>query len=252
MEKNFKTRFIIRLCLVAGLLCLLGVAVLSIAYGFTIGNLIALIFSAFFMGLFFFYLKLSNFWRKLTRMTLLIASLFVIGMFVFISVHGSRNTVRFNEDCVLVLGCGIRGETVLPTLQLRLDKCLEYLQHNPSAFVVVSGGQGRKEAISEAQAMKRYLVSKGVNAAQIVEENRSRNTKQNFHYSKALIERHFLSKSYTVACITSNYHAYRAKKLSEAAGLPIVQYSSKSRWYLYPSAYFRELLSICKMWISKN
>ena len=240
-----------RLILITGLLCLTGTAVMSIAYGFTIGNIISLFFGLFFIGFYLLYPKLPIFWRKLTNGVLLVSALVIVGMFIFIGVNGSKNTIKFNEDCVLVLGCGIRGEAVLPTLQLRLDKCVEYLQRNPSALIVVSGGQGRNEAISEAEAMKRYLVSKGVNAAQIIEENRSRNTMQNFQYSKELIDSRFSSESYSVACITSNYHAYRAKRLSEAAGLPVVQYNSGSLWYLYPSAYFREMLSIFKLWIYK-
>jgi len=251
MKNNFKNRLILRLSLIAGLLCLLGATILTIAYGFTVGNAVALAFAGFFIGLYFIYPKLSPFLRKLTNATLLIATLVVFGMFILIGINGSKSTVTFDEDCVLVLGCGIRGETILPTLQLRLDKCLEYIQKNPSALVVVCGGRGRNEAISEAEAMKRYLISKGVNAVQIVEESRSRNTKENFQYSKELIDSRFSSKSYSIACVTSDYHAYRAKKIAEKADLSITQYNSTSRWYLYPSAYFREMLSIFKTWISK-
>jgi uncharacterized SAM-binding protein YcdF (DUF218 family) len=240
--------FILRLCLTVGLLCLLGAVVLSIAYGFTVGNATALFFSAFFIGLYFIYPKLSCRWRKIINASLLVVSLFIAVMFVFITIKGAKDTATFDEDCVLVLGCGIRGETPLPTLELRLDKCTEYLQRNPAALVVVSGGQGRNEAISEATAMKRYLVSKGINAAQIIEENQSHNTKENFEYSKILLDNHF-SNNYSVVCITSNYHAYRAQKTVETKGLEISQYNAGSRWYLYPSAYFREVLSICKMWI---
>ena len=246
-----KSRFILRLCLLVGLLCLFGAITLTIAYGFTIGNAVALVFAVFFITLYVVYPKLPLFWRKLTNGTLLAATLVVLGMFIFIGIKGSKNTAAFNEDCVLVLGCGIRGETILPTLQLRLDKCLEYLQQNPSALVIVSGGQGRNEAISEAEAMKRYLVSKGVDAEQIIEENQSRNTMQNFQYSKKLIDSYFSSKSYSVGCITSNYHAYRANKMAERTGLSIAQYNAVNCWYLYPSAYFREMLSIFKLWISK-
>ncbi len=249
IRKTNKKRLFIKLCLLVGLLCLMGTLILSLAYGFTVGNAISLSIGLFFIGFYFAYPKLSAFWRQLTNVTLLVGTLIIVGMFVFIGVNGLKNTVKFNEDCVLVLGCGIRGKTVLPTLQLRLDKCVEYLQQNPSALVIVSGGQGRNEAVSEAEAMKRYLVSKGVRTEQIIEESRSHNTKQNFQYSKELMDNYFSSKPYSVACITSNYHAYRARKLSETVGLSVAQYSSESRWYLYPSAYFREMLSVFKLWI---
>jgi uncharacterized SAM-binding protein YcdF (DUF218 family) len=173
----------------------------------------------------------------------------MIVLFVFIAIKGSKNTTTFDEDCVLVLGCGIRGETPLPTLCMRLDKCLEYLQHNPNALIIVSGGQGMNEAITEAEAMKRYLVSKGVAPMQILQEDQSSNTAENMQFSKPIIDQHFASKTYKVVCITSNYHAYRAKVLSKKFGIPVSHYNAAIRWHLYPVAYCRETLSICKMWI---
>ena len=53
-------------------------------------------------------------------------------------------------DAVIVLGCGVRGERVSLTLARRLDAALAYLEENPKAYVVVSGGQGAGEDISEA------------------------------------------------------------------------------------------------------
>lgn len=172
----------------------------------------------------------------------------MIGMFTLLGFQGRKNTATFTEDCVLVLGSGIRGEKILPTLQFRLDKCIEYLQHNPKALIIVSGGKGRNETICESEAMKRYLVSKGVDAERIYEDCNSKNTRENMAFSKMILDSLFPFGNYSVACITSDYHAYRAGKLSEKVDLSISHYNAKTAWYLYPAAYCRETLSIIKMW----
>jgi uncharacterized SAM-binding protein YcdF (DUF218 family) len=189
--------------------------------------------------------------QRLSTGLLIGLSILLTNMFLLIYSHGTRNNTTYTEDCVLVLGCGIRGEKVLTTLQYRLDKCLEYLQHNPEALVVVSGGQDKKNAISEAAAMKRYLVSKGVDAAQIVEEDQSKNTRQNMQFSRTLLNSRLIAGNYSVVCITSDYHAYRAGNLAKKAKLKVSHYNAKTAWYLYPVAYCTETLSIFKMWINK-
>jgi len=190
-----------------------------------------------------------TFLNRLLFSLLIAFGIYMISMFFFIGEQGSKNTTSFTEDCALVLGCGIRGKEILPTLQFRLDKCIDYLQHNPKALIIVSGGQGRGEAICESEAMKSYLVSKGVNADQIIEENRSKNTRQNMLYSKVLLDSLFHSGNYSVVCITSDFHAFRANKLSQKANLSVSHYNAKTLWYLYPITYCRETLSIIKMWI---
>ena len=237
------------LCLLTGLIFLLSAISLSIAYSFTAGNLIALLAGVLLIILYKVYPRLSRRKKILLKSLLLLWVTFMTILSVFIARNGSKNTATFDEDCVLALGCGIRGETPLPTLRMRLDKCLEYLQHNPNAWILVSGGQGRNETIAEAEAMERYLVSKGVDPSQILQEDQSSNTAENMQFSKPILDQHFASKTYKVVCITSDYHAYRAQVLSEKYGIPVSHYNAPTPWHLYPSAYLREALSICKMWI---
>jgi uncharacterized SAM-binding protein YcdF (DUF218 family) len=233
--------------LILGCLCILGATVGTIAFGFTVGNIMAFLTGLLFTGLFFLYPKLPELLRKYLKSFLLSVALFIIIMISFITVKGAKNTTTFDEDAILVLGCGIRGETPLPTLQRRLDKCLDYLQYNPMAVILVSGGQGHNETISEAEAMKHYLISKGIDSAQIITESRSLNTKQNMQFSKQLLDDYF-STGYTTVCITSHYHAYRAAVLAEKHDLNTTSYNAGIPWYLHPSAFCREVLSICKMW----
>jgi uncharacterized SAM-binding protein YcdF (DUF218 family) len=194
-------------------------------------------------------MKIKKFqYRRFLMISLIFLGVYLSGMFVLIRSQGMKDSTTFNEDCILVLGFGLKGEKIRPTLQYRLDKCIEYLQHNPNALIIVSGGQGRDETICESKAMKRYLVSRGVNADQILEENQSKNTRQNMRFSKIILDSHFTSGDYSVVCITTDFHAYRAKKLSKKANLSVSHYNAKTELRYYPLAYCRETLSIVKMW----
>lgn len=237
------------LYLIIGVLCLGTALLLSIFFAFTNGNAIALMVGLLFVGVYFTYPRFAYPMKKLLNFILIIIGIYMICSFIFIGWRGAKNTATFKEDCVLVLGCGIRGEKVLPTLQFRLDKCIDYLQHNPKAIIIVSGGKGRGETICESEAMKHYLVSKGINADQIIEENQSKNTRQNMQFSKTILDTLYPSGVNSVACITSDFHAYRANILSKKSNISVSNYNSKTAWYLYPAAYCRETLSIIKMWM---
>ena len=49
---------------------------------------------------------------------------------------------------------------------------------------IPSGGQGKDEIISEAEAMKNYLIENNIKPEDIILENESTNTLQNMKYSK--------------------------------------------------------------------
>ncbi|NDV84413.1 YdcF family protein [Bacteroides sp. 51] len=238
------------LAIVVAILCVVGATALTVAYGFTVGNAITFVIALVLIVLGLWMRKMPRWIQRIISIALKVGIVFFIVMLSIIVIHGSKDTVTFKEDCVLVLGCGIRGETVLPTLEARLDRCLDYLKHNPDALILVSGGQGAKEDIPEAVAMKRYLVAHGVSEQQIRIEDKSRNTVQNFSYSKAVLDGLFTQKEYTVAIITSDYHAYRVGLTADRQGMPIHIYNAGVKWYLRPSAYAREVLSICKFWLT--
>ena len=53
-----------------------------------------------------------------------------------------------------MLGAGLKGDTPSLALERRLEKAAEYMNKNGNAIAIVSGGQGKGETISEAQAME--------------------------------------------------------------------------------------------------
>ena len=236
-------------CLITGILLIAAAILLTLFFGYTVGNGISLFAGVLFLGLYWIYPRLSKFQQRILTIKLVAFVVFMIGLFILIGRNDMKDTTTFTEDCALVLGCGIKDGEALPTLKLRLDKCIEYLQYNPDVLIIVSGGESKTEKITESEVMKRYLVSKGVDADRIIKEDQSKNTRQNMLFSKTLLDTYFPTGDYSIVCITSGYHAYRAGKLAQKANLRVSHYNSRILWYIYPAAYCRETLSIIKVWL---
>ena len=93
---------------------------------------------------------------------LLLAVLLAFGALLGAVLYGAYDHIQGDPQIMVILGCQINpwGPSVL--LQDRLDKALDYLEDHPDMTVVVSGGQGPDEHISEAQCMYDYLTEHGV------------------------------------------------------------------------------------------
>lgn len=150
---------------------------------------------------------------------------------------------------VIVLGAAVYGETPSISLRHRSDRAAEHLNSNPNAVAVVSGGQGEGEDISEAEAMRRYLVGKGVADGRILLEDRSTSTLENLTFSKQVIEANSGDPS-RVAVVSSSYHLYRAKRMAAALGMAAEGLPSSDGYPVYMTGmYIREAVAVWKLWI---
>lgn len=165
-------------------------------------------------------------------------------------VYGKTPTVDYEEDAVIVLGAGIKGEKVGNSLRLRLDAAVEYYESNNKTLIVVSGGQGEREDITEALAMERYLLENGVPERAIIKEERSTSTSENFLFSKELLDGRFEGE-YSVAFISNGFHIYRADKEARRAGFENAAHlGADTPWYLVIPSTFRECMATIKLWLS--
>lgn len=118
----------------------------------------------------------------------------------------------------VVLGAGVNGSTPSLSMCNRLDAALAYLNANPAATVIVSGGQGPGEDITEAKAMADYLTAHGIDSARIMQEDRSRTTRENLENSFAILRARGGDPADGVGIVTSEYHLYRAKRMARSLG----------------------------------
>jgi len=153
---------------------------------------------------------------------------------------------------VILLGAGLHGDRPSLTLSTRLQTALAYLQQHPTAVVIVTGGQGAGETITEAQAMYRWLTARGIDSQRIYREEQATDTRENLRYSKQILEQQDLPRP--VAVVSNSFHLYRARKLAEQEGLQDVQTLSAPvpdvplQW-LSASVYLREYCSILLMFL---
>ena len=64
----------------------------------------------------------------------------------------------YSEEYMIVLGAKLKNDRITSMLKHRLDMAAYYKQQHPETPIVVSGGISPGNTISEAQAMKEYLV----------------------------------------------------------------------------------------------
>jgi uncharacterized SAM-binding protein YcdF (DUF218 family) len=189
--------------------------------------------------------KRQHDYKKIMSIVLIAAVLQFLAIESILVING-RSDTDTETDYLIILGAGLKGETPSPILYRRLDAGVDYLLKCPGAQVVVSGGQGRGEEITEAEAMRRYLVSKGITQDRIIVENRSTSTMENFKYSKKLIEQQSGKTVSEITLITSNFHVFRAKMLAGRNNLKSYAISCKTPAMVTVQMYIREYFALFK------
>lgn len=155
-----------------------------------------------------------------------------------------------DNDYLIIFGAGLRGETMTMTLRQRMEDSYNYLKNNDNwKYIVVSGGKGPGESISEAEAMERYLLSKGIDKSRIIKEDKSTSTYENLLFSKFLIEEHSNKDidDVDVKLATSNFHSLRTYLLAKNSGYKkITSYGCRINPIFIPTYYIREFFAIVK------
>lgn len=177
------------------------------------------------------------------------------GLLLFLTVegvllaHGERDNSALPVDAVIVLGAGVNGETPSLILQSRIDAAAVYLEQHPDVPVVLSGGQGPGEEISEAEAMRRALQTDGGagNGRYLLEE-RSTSTAENLAFSKAVLQEHGVdADTAVIAVVTSDFHCFRAHLIAQREGLTVVDIPAEVPWRLLEANYYiREFFALGK------
>lgn len=163
-------------------------------------------------------------------------------------VYGSIDTTDYKEDALVVLGAGVVGEKVSVVLAHRLDAAIVYAEKNPNALIIVSGAQGAQEDITEALAMKRYLVAHGMDESRIVMEEKATSTYENFVYSKQILD-NLLGEDVRICFTTNGFHIFRAQAAAEKVGLCATHIAAREDIIAAPVNYLRECTAVIKFWV---
>ena len=149
---------------------------------------------------------------------------------------------------IIVLGAQVRGRKITDSLKRRLDCALAYLTEHPDVHVIVSGGQGKDEEVTEAYAMAQYLKNAGIDRERIVQEDVSVNTLENLKFSRKLIE----NADTPVGIVSNNFHVYRGCRYAKHAGFknpfPI---AASCHPLLFPNYFCAGMFCSLELWLKK-
>ena len=169
---------------------------------------------------------------------LLLASVTVIPIFSHMGDTGEDDL-----DYVIVLGAQVRGDVPSLSLRRRLDCALLYASRSPDTRFILSGGQGSGEDISEAECMREYLVSHGLDEGRLILEDASTSTMENLAFSAGLSD----AMEKRTGIITSNFHVCRAIRLAEKMGYRHVSgIAARSVAFMQPHYILREIVAMLK------
>lgn len=239
----------------AGLLALAGVVLITARVlgmrfsGFLLAGLAAVLVLEVFLDR-WAKQERRGWWCQLAfRAVLALALVSLAIMESIVIADGRKEPPETAADAVVVLGAGVNGTEPSLSLRTRLDAALAYLEDNPEIPVVLTGGTGYGEEISEARCMYNYLTAHGVDGGRLILEDRASNTAENFAFSRELLVERGVDPSHDqVAVVTNDFHIARSRLIAArqgygyAFGVP-----AKLPWtHLEVNYYLREAFAMVK------
>ena len=135
----------------------------------------------------------------------------------------------------------------------------------PNTVLVLSGGKGPGEEISEARAMYEYLQYNGIPEDKLLIEDQSSDTVQNIEFSRTVIDRQEYNKAQAarahlmefyrerpdgdtirIGILTSNYHVFRAEAIARRQEIEPVGVAAACDPVLAVHLWLREAFAVLK------
>jgi uncharacterized SAM-binding protein YcdF (DUF218 family) len=183
-------------------------------------------------------------WKRFMVIISLLFGLYILLIHTLI-YQTAKDSPPEGVDYLIVLGARVRGEAMTKALLYRVEAALLYLQENPNTKVIVSGGQGPGEDITEAEAMRRYFIEQGIAEERIIKETNSTTTFENLSFSKQLIE-----DRASVAIVSNDFHLYRASIIAVRVGFEeVYTLAGKTPGIAIVKLWSREYFAVAKTWL---
>ena len=183
---------------------------------------------------------LPGYWRILTSVGWLCAVLILAVLLGLIASH-MRDDTQEDLEYVIVLGAQVKETVPSRALKRRLDKALSYAQSHPAAKLILSGGQGSGENISEAQCMVDDLTARGIEPERLILEDASTSTWENLVFS----DRKTGCAKVPCGIISNNFHIWRALSIARSLGYEKpVGLAARSEAIMQPHYILRETAAI--------
>lgn len=183
--------------------------------------------------------------RKMVWGICFLFTLYVLAV-TFFMYSAAHDSPPKGADYLIVLGAKVNGSDMSLSLAERAEAALHYLQENPETKVIVTGGRGRGEYITEAEAVETYLLDNDIEATRILKEGKSTSTIENFLFSKDIIA----DLQADVVVVSNDFHLFRARMIAERLGyMNIHTLAAPTPNVVKLQTYTREYAAILKSYI---
>lgn len=123
------------------------------------------------------------------------------------------------SDTLIVLAAEIEIDGVLgPSSYVRTLYAVRAYRATPFRCIIVTGGQSGASPKTTGTAMRDFLIANGVPAGVIHVEARAASTRENAMFVKSMLQ----SRSSRPILMTSDFHMFRARRVFERAGIPVI------------------------------
>ena len=159
-----------------------------------------------------------SFLKRLLRGILLAgisAALLAALIGALIVVQGQRDDQR-DSGAAVVLGAAQWNGDPSPVLRARLDQALELYHRGVVKRIILTGGVGAGDRLSEAAAGKQYLLDRQLSAEVLLLDERSTTTWENLQNAADLARANGID---TVLLVSDPFHMLRSLKMARDLGL---------------------------------
>jgi uncharacterized SAM-binding protein YcdF (DUF218 family) len=138
-------------------------------------------------------------------------------------LYGRRDEAR-PADAIVVLGAAQYAGRPSPVLRARLDHAVELYHADLAPYLILTGGVGVGDTVSEAEVGKRYAMRAGVPSQRILTERSGVSSDESMRIVRRLMD---AKKLHTAVLVSDPFHMLRLHIL--AGRLGIRSYSSPTR-----------------------
>lgn len=156
--------------------------------------------------------------KSLSRLLLRFLGVAVLGWaicVVGVILWGQREATH-EADAIVVLGAAQYAGRPSPVLRSRLDHAYDLWKADMAPRLILTGGQGKGDTISEAEVGQRYLARQGVPTRVMMLETRGRSTEESLAAVAVLVKE---AKLREVILVSDPFHMLRLQLLSWRLGV---------------------------------
>jgi uncharacterized SAM-binding protein YcdF (DUF218 family) len=168
----------------------------------------------------------------------ILVSLLVVFLIILFAIITAVNITHYGKvdekahcDVAIVLGAATSDGEVSPVYRERINHGIWLYENGYVDYLILTGGIGNGNEMSDACAAKQYAIKKGVPEQVILIEEKSTITEENLEHAKAIMDGHSLD---TAIIVSDPLHMKRAMLMASDYGIDAC--SSPTPTTMYRSA----------------